>query len=57
MVHESGIRRKGKVKANFWLTKDEKSLLAEAAAREGVTMSDMIRILLIRNAKKEGLMK
>ena len=56
-MKQSCTRRPGKVKANFWLTKEEKELLAEAAAREGVTMSDMIRILLIRNAKREGLMK
>lgn len=46
----------GRVKVSFWMTKDEKALLTEAAAREGVNMSDMMRILLIRNAKREGVL-
>lgn len=46
----------GRVKVSFWMTKDEKDLLADSADREGVNMSDMVRMLLIRNAKREGVM-
>lgn len=57
--HEEPKKKKvgsGRVKVSFWMTKDEKALLADAAGREGVNMSDMMRILLIRNAKREGLL-
>lgn len=46
----------GRVKVSFWMTKDERNLLVEASAREGVNMSDMMRILLIRNARQTGVM-
>ena len=49
--------RNGLVKANFWLTEEEKKLLAQSAAREGVTMSTLIKRLILRNAMKEGMTK
>ena len=46
----------GRVKFSVWMTKDERDLLEEAAAREGVNLSDMVRIMLIRNAKRDGVL-
>ena len=49
--------RNGLVKANFWLSKEEKELLVQTAARKGVTMSRLIKDLILRNAMKEGMTK
>lgn len=50
-------RKPGKQKLGFWLTPSERGLLKDAAQRAGVNMSDMIRIILIEHAKKEGILK
>ena len=50
-------RKKGKKKVSFWLTEAERNLLKEAADKEGLNMSDVIRTLLINNAKQCGIIR
>ena len=53
----ANMRKKGKKKVSFWLTEAERNLLKDAAEKEGLNMSDVIRTLLINNAKAKGILK
>lgn len=50
-------RKPGKKKIGFWFTKAERELLEDLAARMGLTMTDAIRELMLKDAKQRGMTK
>ncbi len=50
-----GQRKKGKKSFTFWLTEDEKRKLEEKAQKRGITMTNILKEIIIDGMENDGI--